>query len=231
MKEISLLGVKRGLYAATENGEIISLTTKKVMKVAEDKDGYQTLSLQREKGGNSRYRVHRIIAATFLTKTFSPDLQVNHKDGIKSNNSVSNLEWVTCAENLKHARDLGLNKKIYNTELTADDVEEIREMLSNGCALFEIRERFRSVNRKVLSDIRTGKTWSDVSEDVSVLESYRAKKYSRKQIEGICKGILSGLTPKENALLVFGESNSTYSQLISDIKNKRRHASVSSKFF
>lgn len=47
-------------------------------------------------------RVHRLIANTFIGKAPSPTHQVNHKDGNKINNKVSNLEWITPSENMQH---------------------------------------------------------------------------------------------------------------------------------
>ena len=60
-----------------------------------------------ENGRPVRYYVHRLVAQTF-PPCDSPDLEVNHKDGDKTNNSVSNLEWCTRAENMDHALRAGL---------------------------------------------------------------------------------------------------------------------------
>ena len=59
------------------------------------------------KGKN--YLVHRIVAETFLCNK-NKLLEVNHIDGNKKNNSVTNLEWVTRSQNIKHAYITGLNK-------------------------------------------------------------------------------------------------------------------------
>jgi hypothetical protein len=51
------------------------------------------------------YKVHRLVALAFLPNTEEKE-QVNHIDGVKSNNSLSNLEWSTRSENMVHSRDV-----------------------------------------------------------------------------------------------------------------------------
>lgn len=61
-------------------------------------------------GKRKKMLVHRVVALNWIPN-LDPEhkTQINHKDGNKENNSVDNLEWVTCSENVKHARDTGLN--------------------------------------------------------------------------------------------------------------------------
>lgn len=70
--------------------------------------GYCTVVLY-DNGKQNSFKLHRLVANSFIYNEFNkPD--VNHKDGIKSNNHFENLEWVTKSENAKHAFKTGLNK-------------------------------------------------------------------------------------------------------------------------
>lgn len=98
-------------------------------------NGYRAVMLAQPGGGYERIYIHRLIASVFLPA--DPDRpQVNHKDGNKQNNAVSNLEWCSCAENLTHARTTGLitidGLRAYNTRLTTDEVRRIRALRSAG---------------------------------------------------------------------------------------------------
>lgn len=108
-----------GLYAATKAGKIWSYPkplsgalegkgfTKGRWLKPLDSNGYESVNL----GADNMCAVHRLIAITFLPKD-SARPWVNHKDGDKKNNNVSNIEWCTPAENNLHARVTGLNVRV-----------------------------------------------------------------------------------------------------------------------
>jgi hypothetical protein len=70
------------------------------------KDNYQRIVLMKENIKN-RYMVHRLVAITFIQNPEEKSF-INHIDGNKSNNVVSNLEWCTASENMIHADLTGL---------------------------------------------------------------------------------------------------------------------------
>jgi hypothetical protein len=74
------------------------------------KKGYFSVSLQKD-GKTKHVLVHRLVAEKFIRIKRPDQIYVNHKDGNKSNNYVSNLEWVTASENTKHAWNNGLHEK------------------------------------------------------------------------------------------------------------------------
>lgn len=59
-------------------------------------------------GKHKTFLVHRLVATAFLEKVTDTNLTVNHKDGNRLNNRVDNLEWLTRADNIRHAFNTGL---------------------------------------------------------------------------------------------------------------------------
>lgn len=100
-------------YEASNFGRLRSLNYKKtglvkVLKPAISDDGYLKTMLQRDNKKYSTISVHRKIAETFHGKPEGKE--VNHKDGIKTNNYSDNLEWLTHAENCQHSFDTNLQQ-------------------------------------------------------------------------------------------------------------------------
>lgn len=95
-------------YQASDLGRIRNKNTGFIKNVYYDNDGYVKVTLVKNKR-SYRKTVHRLVAEAFLGGKH-PGLQVNHKNGIKDDNRLINLEWVTGSENVKHAYDTGLRK-------------------------------------------------------------------------------------------------------------------------
>lgn len=114
-------GVKgyEGLYEISNKGKIRSLEHQvkfgtgsrisdgKTLKPSPDKQGYLFVYLSKE-GKTKRKDIHREVAKSFLPD-FDEALEVNHLNGLKDDNWVTNLEMVTASENQKHAQGLHLH--------------------------------------------------------------------------------------------------------------------------
>ena len=116
------------LFAITEDGQIWSKRSNRFLKLTLS-SGYLTATTKIS-GSHVCLRAHRLVAQAYIP---NPDNkpQVNHKDGNKQNNHVSNLEWCTARENTQHAHDTGLAKALSGTEnvnskLSEEDVRYIR---------------------------------------------------------------------------------------------------------
>jgi hypothetical protein len=108
-----------GFYEINEKGEVRSLHKRNYHKIVSqriDRGGYYAVRLS--KNGNTHTQwVHRLLAFTFIPNPESKKY-VNHKNGNKLDNSLSNLEWVSHQENVIDAYKQGLNsaaKRIINS--------------------------------------------------------------------------------------------------------------------
>jgi hypothetical protein len=92
-----------GKYQVTSWGRVYSIGRRKFLATEETKKGYLRITLKNENGMAKHFKVHRLVAKAFIQNPHNKP-QVNHKDGNKQNNSISNLEWVTDLENKDHQR-------------------------------------------------------------------------------------------------------------------------------
>jgi len=92
-------------YKVSNKGRVYSFISDKMMKPYKTKKGYLRLNLKNDKGGYSKKLVHILVAKEFLLDPPNEDYQINHKNLDKEDNRISNLEWVTCKENVNHKID------------------------------------------------------------------------------------------------------------------------------
>ena len=153
----SVIGYE-GLYWINNSGDVLTFNWKNtgkraILKPATDQ-GYKKVGLQKD-GKLKTHRVHRLVAAVYIPNPDNKPM-INHIDGNKANNNVSNLEWCTAKENTKHAIDNGLFH--FNTSEQSANITPKRGEL-NGLSklkefeVLEIRAKFkpRKYTRKMLS--------------------------------------------------------------------------------
>jgi len=112
-------------YEANDEGRIRDKQTKEIIPQWVGKDGYCIASLS-----NKLYRVHRLIALTFVDNPMNLPV-VNHKNFCKTDNHIENLEWVSHRENAKHSftshhRDETMEKWVKKVQPLAADASKTK---------------------------------------------------------------------------------------------------------
>lgn len=111
-------------YLVSNDGQsVINIKTQQELSIQFNKgNGYCEISLSSDTG-TRRVGIHRLVALAFLEVPENYEsMTVNHKDGIKTNNFYTNLEWCTYRENQEHAGKFGLTDKC--TPVTAVNVDD-----------------------------------------------------------------------------------------------------------
>ena len=148
-----------GLYEVSNLGNVRSLKRNKILKPECLKKGYLRVKLFGVV--IKRFQVHRLVAESFISNPENKP-QVNHINGIKTDNRVENLEWCNNSENQKHAFKIGLSKirrgvNAPNRKLTEKDVMFIRKHTElNG---YKLAQMF-NIDNSTIYLIRKNKIWN-----------------------------------------------------------------------
>ena len=152
-----------GLYQVSNLGRVKSfqLGEGTLLNPSLARKGYLCVEL-RLSGKRKRFRIHRLVAMAFIPNIENKP-EVNHINGIKTDNRIENLEWVTHLENISHAWNTGLGKAgedHYQAAFTNEQVLYIRNNPDN-LTTSELGRKFE-VDSWLISLVQTGKTYKNV---------------------------------------------------------------------
>lgn len=171
MEEFRDIEGYEGLYQVSNLGRVKSLSRiktniygikypikERILKHVTHTEGYLSVALCIN-GKPTTKLVHRLVGQAFLLKDIEKAF-INHKNGIKIDNRLDNLEWCTTKENNQHSHDLNLSKKGVdhpNSKLLEKDIFEIRNKLKH-LSQTEVSEIY-GVSQTLISKIKRNKIW------------------------------------------------------------------------
>lgn len=154
-------------YFITTTGLLFNTKTKNWLKGQINKNGYKTYNISID-GEKKRLYAHRMVAETYLPK-IKGKTEVNHKDGDKLNNDISNLEWVTSSENKIHAINAGLRDKTLTKVYCFDKYKNLVCVYESVAAAAKMNHYnaswiFEQLNRNVKT-LSYGYYWSKTADN------------------------------------------------------------------
>lgn len=210
-----------GFYKVNEDGRVFSVRADRELTPDTDKEGYKLITFS-VSGSVKKFRIHRLVAHAFINNPENYDI-VNHIDGDKGNNVVSNLEWCNYSQNMLHAYNLGLAKARLgedniHSKLTNNSADEIKEDILSGMRYDTIAEK-HDISPSTISMINTGKRWGDtpIKTERTTLKGSEnpASKLTEKEVKEIFECLKRGEQQNDVA-----KKFSVVKGLISDIARR-----------
>ena len=164
--------VKLNMYEVSTFGKIRNINTGNELSICLSEKGYPMVGLMCTDGNQKTLKLHRIVATNFIGD-YSLVLEVNHKNGDKSNCHAINLEWTTRRRNIRHAIVNGLlpvrrGEYVPASKFSEETIISVCEMMQNGKTNKEIQEVLKMkdiiMNRYTLFDLRHKRSWKHITE-------------------------------------------------------------------
>ena len=217
-------------YTITRCGRIFTYSYgyRKEKKTVLNKVGYYRVGLWNNSGKPTNFSVHRLIATHFIPNPEGKPC-VNHKNGVKHDNRVENLEWCTYAENTQHAYETGLAEGLKGEDSCLSKYEETS--IRDVCKLLEVGELTPTeIAEKV--DIPINRVYAIIykSSWAHVIEEYDIKRTKKKHLkkldESVVRDICGMLNAGHTAKEISDECGFNY-HTVWQIKSGRRYGSMS----
>jgi len=134
-------------YKISTDSEVVFIPKNRPVSISVHKHGHRVVRLWNN-NKTKLCKIYRLKAIAFIPNPENKR-EVNHLDGDRMNEELSNLEWATPSENMKHAYNNGLSKGTFQKgskhifrKVSLEDIIQIREIRNGGSSLKEIGSKF-----------------------------------------------------------------------------------------
>ena len=212
---------KETKYKVSNNGDVYSFKNNRKRKLKPTKTGNGYLKVRLSIDGTVyNILIHRMVAETFIPNPHNKP-EVNHKDGNKKKNKVTNLEWATRKENADHAYKhnlFGIGEDFSASTISNADCIMICELLSNTTKSLSKIAKEVGCSKKIVGDILYGKTWTYISINYDFSGRKKNSILTEKEVKKICSLLEKG-----------GKSSSEIAEIVGckvhQVKDIRRYRS------
>ena len=220
-----------GIYRVSNEGEVMRLAgspycrVDRILKNIKSSSGYLYINFTNT--GEYRHMwIHRLVALAFLEPKPTPKHEINHINGIKTDNRPENFEWVTRSQNIKHAFDTGLHPisegiNASNAKLTEEDLARIVTMTEEGAKPKEIAAQLRIKYGSVICFLY-GRTHINAIRPSRAQALKGARALDRQKVLEVKKALADGKMSSRQIAANFGVSQGT----VQHIKKGRIWADV-----
>lgn len=209
-------------YGIDKDGNVYSYTSKRYLTHKFHRDGYLFVRLIDDHGESSNYYVHQLVAKMFVDNSDNKP-QVDHIDGNKHNNAVSNLRWATNRENAHYAMQHGLMP--HAVFMSDDVVHQICKRIASGESVQSISDS-TGYSYDAIYAVRMRRNWTHVSQHYVFPKLRNRTVLTLSQVETICRMIVDGASDKDIA-----ESVGTRVANVTNIRIGKNFRHVSCKYF
>jgi len=172
MNEIWKLLPEHNGFEVSNLGRLRNVKKQKIRKLTLCDTGYLYANLRMHNCKPRSIKIHRLVALLFLPNNEEKP-QINHINGIKTDNRVENLEWVTHSENALHSHRILKNRGGYGlnhgkVKLTLEDVKMIVDLYRQGMSATQIHKHINKVGKTSIRAILERRSWRHFTDGYSL---------------------------------------------------------------